>query len=94
MSEEAASRVAGLENELRVAQELLFLVLDQMGEPVVLNVAEARERMNNDRVIDLDLDEQADTWTLSGSGRSPWNRIRSRSNFGDPSNTSAHLMNP
>lgn len=65
MSEEAAEqKIAGLENELRVAQELLFLVLDQVGEPVVLNVAEARERMKNDRVIDLDLDEQADTWTL------------------------------
>lgn len=64
MSDSAEKKIAELEGELRVSQELLFLVLDKISEPVVLSISESRERMKNDRVIDLDLDEQAGTWTL------------------------------
>lgn len=60
----ADDRVAQLENELRAAQELLYLVLDQIGEPVVINAEEARERMKAERAIDLSLDKEAGTWTL------------------------------
>lgn len=55
---------ATVEQELRVAQELLFLVLDEIDQPVILNVEEAREKMNKDRMIELELDEEAGTWTL------------------------------
>jgi L-alanine-DL-glutamate epimerase-like enolase superfamily enzyme len=54
-----------LEDELRVAQELLFLVLDYIAEPVRLDIDQARERMSADRRIDIDLDEQNNQWILS-----------------------------
>ena len=60
----ADDRVAQLEKELRAAHELLYLVLDKIGEPVVLDTEESRERMSADRAIDLSLDEEAGTWTL------------------------------
>jgi L-alanine-DL-glutamate epimerase-like enolase superfamily enzyme len=54
-----------VEDELRVAQELLFLVLDYISEPVRLDIDQARERMSADRRIDIDLDEQNNQWILS-----------------------------
>lgn len=60
----ANERVAELEKELRAAHELLYLVLDKVGEPVVLDIEESRERMSADRAIDLSLNEEAGTWTL------------------------------
>jgi L-alanine-DL-glutamate epimerase-like enolase superfamily enzyme len=54
-----------VEDELRVAQELLFLVLDYIAEPVRLDIDQARERMSADRRIDIDLDEQNNQWILS-----------------------------
>lgn len=64
MSESAEKKIAELETELRVAQELLFLVLDHIDEPVVLDIEEAKAKIHEDRVIDLDLNEQSGTWTL------------------------------
>lgn len=52
------------ERELLAAQELLFLVLDHIGEPVVLDMDSARERLTRDRRIDLDLDDKTGKWTL------------------------------
>jgi hypothetical protein len=54
-----------VEDELRVAQELIFLVLDYIAEPVRLDIDQARERMSADRRIDIDLDEQNNQWILS-----------------------------
>lgn len=53
-----------LRKELRASQELLFLVLDKIGEPVVLSVDESRDRMSTERAIDLALNEEDGTWTL------------------------------
>lgn len=60
----AEEKISRLETELRAAQELLYLVLVEVDQPVVLNAAESRERMQEERVIDLSLDEEAGTWTL------------------------------
>lgn len=53
-----------LEQELRVAQELLFLVLDHIGEPVVLDIEESKKAIQPDRMISLDLDEEAGQWVV------------------------------
>lgn len=53
-----------LEDELRVAQELLFLVVNDVG-PVVLNIENSKEMMLGDKMIDMKLDTDAGTMTLS-----------------------------
>lgn len=53
-----------LEQEARAAQELLFLVLDHIGEPVVLSIESVKERMKGNRRIDLDLNEEEGVWVL------------------------------
>ncbi len=63
MSEEAT--VESLGQELRAAQELLFLVLDQIGEPVVINIDEAKNVMKQERMIDLQLDDESNNWVVS-----------------------------
>lgn len=57
-------KISNLEDELRVAQELLFLVLDEINAPVVIDAEAAKKKGSSDRRIDLDLDEKAGTWTL------------------------------
>lgn len=57
MSEAAEKKIADLEQELRVAQELLFLVLDEVGEPVVIDSDEAKRKSMTDRMIDLQLED-------------------------------------
>lgn len=64
MSDAAEQKIAHLEQELRVAQELLFLVLDHIDEPVVLDVEESKKAMKADRMIDLNLNDEDGTWTL------------------------------
>lgn len=65
MSNEAVERkIAQLEQDKRVAEELLFLVLDHVDEPVVLNIEEAKSQMKSDRIIDLDLNAEDGTMTL------------------------------
>jgi len=64
MSEAAEQKIAELEQSKRVAEELLFLVLDHVGEPVVLDIEESKKEMKADRMIDLQLDAEAGTWTL------------------------------
>lgn len=65
MSDEAVERkIAQLEQDKRVAEELLFLVLDHVDEPVVLNIEEAKSQMRADRIIDLDLNAEDGTMTL------------------------------
>lgn len=53
-----------MERELMAAQELLFLVLDHIGEPVVIDMETARKRLTQDRRIDLDLNHETNQWTL------------------------------
>ena len=55
-------KIAELERELRAAQEILFFVLDEVGEPVRFNLEEAKSRLGEDRIIDLTLDEEAGEW--------------------------------
>lgn len=57
-------KIAKLEQELRVAQELLFLVLDELDEPVVLDIEESKAKAINDKRIDLDLNDKEGTITL------------------------------
>lgn len=65
MSSEAAdAEIERLRQELRVAQELLAGVLFEVGEPVVLKVEDLDFNKQGDRFIDLQLDKQANTWTL------------------------------
>lgn len=52
------------ENEARVAQELLYLVLEQIGEPVELTSERIHAGIRKDRMIDLELDSQRDVWVL------------------------------
>jgi len=63
-SEIFEERIEQLEKEKQVAEELLFLVLDHVDEPVTLNVEEAKQRIKKDRRIDLDFNDEAGTWTL------------------------------
>jgi hypothetical protein len=58
------NELEGLRKELTAAQELLYLVLDHVGEPVRLNVSKAREKMKSNRLIDLSLDEDGETWVI------------------------------
>lgn len=57
-----SKRVEELEQELRAAQEILFFVLDAVGEPVRFDLEEAKKRLGEDRLIDLTLDEEAGEW--------------------------------
>lgn len=59
-----STEIEKLQQELRVAHELLFLVLDQIGEPVVLDAVAAKEAFKDDRMIDIDLDDENGLWTL------------------------------
>jgi len=58
------TEIEKLERELRVAHELLFLVLDYVGEPVVLDAHASKSVFKDDRMIDLDLNDEEGTWTL------------------------------
>lgn len=64
MGQAQEKKIEQLEQELRVAQELLFLVLDEVGGPVSFDIDTAREKMKSDRFIDLNLSEDEKTWTL------------------------------
>lgn len=56
---------SNLKGELQAAQQLLFLVLNHVGEPVVLDIEESREAIRSDRMIDITLDEENQNWVLS-----------------------------
>lgn len=53
-----------LERELLAAQEMLYLVLDAVGEPVRIPAAEAKDRIKPDHVIDVSLEDD-DVWVFS-----------------------------
>lgn len=57
-------QIEQLGNELRVSQELLFLVLDYVGEPVTLNIDEAKEKTIGNRLLDLNFDNEQRTVTI------------------------------
>lgn len=58
-----SNTVEQLERELLAAQEMLYLVLDAVGEPVRIPAAEAKTRIKNDHVIDVTLEDG--TWVFS-----------------------------
>lgn len=64
MSDSVENIVAQLEQDKRVAEELLFLVLDYIDEPVVLNIEESKKRISNDRVVDIEFTPEEGTVTL------------------------------
>lgn len=64
MSDAVERKIAQLESEKAVAEQLLFLVLDKVDEPVVIDLAYARDRIKDSVMIDMQLDEEAGTWTL------------------------------
>lgn len=53
-----------LQDELRVAQELLFLVVNEVG-PIELDIAGSRELILGDKMIDFQLNSDKGTMTLS-----------------------------
>jgi hypothetical protein len=56
--------VRELEKGKRVAEELLYLVLEKIGEPVELTSERLRGGIVGDKMIDLTLDNQRDVWTI------------------------------
>lgn len=55
--EELVAKNEALQRELIAAQEMLYLVLDEIGEPVRIHAASAKDRIRNDRIIDAELVE-------------------------------------
>lgn len=54
-----------LERELRGTQEMLFLVLEAVVEPVYVDARRVKEGIKGDKVIDITLDENAGEWVFS-----------------------------
>lgn len=63
MTEVTSEQVEELSNGKRVAEELLFLVLEKVG-PVELEVERIQRGIKGDKMIDLTLDRQRDVWTI------------------------------
>jgi hypothetical protein len=56
--------LAAVKKELRGVQEMLFLVLDEVGEPVNIPALELNERITKDKMISIELDEDTQLWTF------------------------------
>lgn len=52
------------EKARRVAEELLFSVLDFLGEPIVMDIDRVKKIKIEGRAIDIDFDQEAGTVTL------------------------------
>lgn len=65
MSEAADKRIEELERELRGTQEMLFLVLEAVVEPVYVDAQRVRDGIKGDKMIDVTLDEKAGEWVFS-----------------------------
>jgi len=61
---ERAAVIASLQKDKAVAEELLLLTLVSLGEPVVLDLAAAREVRAMDWAIDVRLNEEEGICTL------------------------------
>lgn len=64
MSEAADRRIEELERELRGTQEMLFLVLEAVGEPVYVPSSRVKAGIVGDKMIDVTLDEEAGEWVF------------------------------
>lgn len=62
MSEAAEKRIAELERDLRGTQEMLFQVLYEVGEPVIVSKATLQEGIKGDKMIDIEIDEENDAF--------------------------------
>lgn len=65
MSETAEKRIEELERELRGTQEMLFLVLEAVVEPVYVDARRVKDGIQGDKMIDITLDEKAGEWVFS-----------------------------
>lgn len=59
----ADEKIAELEKERLAVEEMLFLVLDTVGEPVVVSTEKMRGG-TSDRMIDITFDDEADAWVF------------------------------
>lgn len=59
----ADEKIAELERERLAVEEMLFLVLDAVGEPVEVTV-EAMHDNKSDRMIDIQFDEVKNSWVF------------------------------
>ena len=64
MSEIEEQKIAELERELRGVQEMLFLVLDEVVEPVQVPAAKVKAGIRGDKMIDITLDTDKEFWTF------------------------------
>lgn len=58
-------KVEALEKELRGTQEMLFLVLEAVVEPVHVDARRIKDGIKGDKMIDITLDENAGEWVFS-----------------------------
>lgn len=58
-------KVEALEKELRGTQEMLFLVLEAVVEPVYVDARRVKDGIKGDKIIDITLDENAGEWVFS-----------------------------
>lgn len=58
------AELAAAKKELRGTQEMLFLVLDEVNEPVVIPSKGLNDRITQDKMIAIELDEEAQEWTF------------------------------
>lgn len=64
MSDKADERIAELERENRGLQEMLFQVLTEVGEPVVVRKETLQEGIVGDKMIDISLNEEEEVFVF------------------------------
>lgn len=64
LADELLNKVESLQRELRGVQEMLFLVLDTVGEPVQVPVEKVKTVGQSDKGIDITLDTDNQYWTF------------------------------
>lgn len=57
-------KVVELERAKRGVEEMLYLVLEEVGEPVQVEAAKMQEKVTADRAIDITLDSDGLYWTF------------------------------
>lgn len=62
--DELMEEIENLQNGKQIAEELLFLVLDYVGEPIILDIEESKKKLSTDKGINVEPDEEAGTWKL------------------------------
>lgn len=64
MTSDRENIIADLQKDKRAAEELLFLVLHQLGKPFIVDLAAGREAIREDNAIDISIDEEKDVAIL------------------------------